>query len=58
MWRLMENFIWTNTSDATRWPKLELMQVKIEEETLPEAQRTQGIESETWIITEAKMNTN
>ena len=25
--------------------------------TLPEAQRTQGIESETWIISEAKMNT-
>ena len=47
--------IGTHTSDATCWPKLELMQVKIEEEkieekkveTLPEAQRTQGIESVT-----------
>ena len=39
--------IGTHTSDATCWPKLELMQVKIEEETLPEAQRTQSIESNT-----------
>ena len=45
----------TAMCDATWWPKLELMGVKIEEEekvekksekeTLPEAQRTQGIES-------------
>ena len=43
----------TNTNDANWWPKLELIQVKFEEkekvekklQTLPEAQRTQGIES-------------
>ena len=29
---------------------------QIDMETLPEAQRTQGIESETWIISEAKIN--
>ena len=53
----VQNFLGTDTSDATWWPKLELMRVKIEEEekgekksekeTLPEAQRTQGIESMT-----------
>ena len=41
--------IGTNTIDATWWSKLEIMQVKIEEEqveeTLSEAQRTQGIDS-------------
>ena len=53
----VQNFLGTDTSDATWWSKLELMRVKIEEEekvekksekeTLPEAQRTQGIESMT-----------
>ena len=59
----MQNFLGTNTCDATWWPKLELMEVKIKEDdklksgwkkmrkslrkTLPEAQRTQGIESVT-----------
>ena len=28
----VQNFLGTNTSDATWWPKLKLMQVKIEEE--------------------------
>ena len=52
----------TNACRAIWWPKLELMQVKIEkekvEETLPEAQRTQGIKSKTWIISAAEMSTN
>ena len=28
----VQNFLGTDTSDATWWPKLELMRVKIEEE--------------------------
>ena len=33
-------------------------EMNFQKETLPKAQRTQSIESETWMIFEAKMNTN
>ena len=50
--------IGTNKNDATWWPKLELMQVKTERETLPEAQRTQGIDSVSLVISKVEIKTS